>query len=204
MKKCVIISGGEYEPMEDLSGAEFIIACDKGYSYAFKRGINPDLAVGDFDSYDGEIDENLSVLRFQSEKDDTDTMIAVRYAVEHGFSEIQIRCALGARLDHTIANIQSGVFAVKQGVRTSIIGADAVIFIINEDKTTVPRRKNMSLSLFSHSDKCSGVTVKGAKSPLCNAELTNAFPLGVSNEWTEDEATISVEHGILLAVMSNL
>ena len=52
---CAIISGGEYSPMDDIKAAEYIIACDRGYSYAKRSGIVPDLLLGDFDSYTGKL-----------------------------------------------------------------------------------------------------------------------------------------------------
>ncbi|WP_423838563.1 hypothetical protein, partial [Treponema porcinum] len=45
---------------------------------------------------------------------------------------------------------------------------------------------------------------KGTKYTLDNAVLTNAFPLGVSNEWAENTAEIGVKDGILLVVESVL
>ena len=204
MKKCVIISGGEYEPMENIGNSDFIIACDKGYSYACKSGIVPDLVVGDFDSFDGEINEKLPVIRFQREKDDTDTMIAVKYAVQHGFDEIQIRCALGGRLDHTLANIQAGVYAVKHGLKAYVIGKETEIYILSNSEMTIPRKENCSISLLSHSDTCEGVSAMGVKYTLRNAGLTNGFPLGISNEWIAEEVTVSVEKGILLTIVSKL
>ena len=102
---CAIISGGEYSPMDDIKAAEYIIACDRGYSYAKRSGIVPDLLLGDFDSYTGKLPEGAAVERLPREKDDTDTMHAVRRALELGFTRISLYCALGGRLDHTLANL---------------------------------------------------------------------------------------------------
>ena len=121
---CVIISGGEFSPITGLRPEDFVIACDKGYTYAKRCGIVPNLVVSDFDSYAGQIDNGIPVERFPSEKDDTDTMIAVRYAVEHGFEEVRLFCALGGRLDHTLANLQALLYAQSHGLRASITGAD--------------------------------------------------------------------------------
>ena len=92
---CAIISGGEYSPMDDIKAAEYIIACDRGYSYAKRSGIVPDLLLGDFDSYTGKLPEGAAVERLPREKDDTDTMHAVRRALELGFTRISLYCALG-------------------------------------------------------------------------------------------------------------
>ena len=90
---CAIISGGEYSPMDDIKAAEYIIACDRGYSYAKRSGIVPDLLLGDFDSYTGKLPEGAAVERLPREKDDTDTMHAIRRALELGFTRAaRCRC----------------------------------------------------------------------------------------------------------------
>ena len=46
---------------------------------------------------------------------------------------------------------------------------------------------------------CQGVTIRGAKYGAEDVTLTNAFPLGVSNEFIiDEEAEITVEDGTLL------
>ena len=126
MKKlCAIISGGEADDLTGISDADFIIACDRGYAYAKAAGIRPDLLVGDFDSYTGALDKTVPVLDLPVEKDDTDTMAAVRWAVSEGFSELRLYCALGGRLDHLMGNIQALSFACAHGLRASLLGQDA-------------------------------------------------------------------------------
>ncbi len=203
-KQCVIISGGEFSPIEEVSPDDYIIACDRGYAYAERCGIVPDLVVSDFDSYAGQIDEGIPVIRFRSEKDDTDTMIAVRYAVEHGFESCRLLCALGGRLDHTIGNLQALVFAQEHGVRAMIDAPDTKVYTLRAGALSLPRRENWALSVFAAGDRCTGVSIRGAKYPLQDAELTNAFPIGVSNDWASDSAEVSVQSGILLIVLSKL
>lgn len=117
MKKCVIISGGVYTPAPEIESEDFVIACDKGCGYAKRDGIVPDLAVGDFDSYDGTVDPDIPIQRYRKEKDDTDTMIAVRYAVEHGFDEIE---------DHQRPRSQAGSYLREYPVRLLRGGTGAV------------------------------------------------------------------------------
>ncbi|MBR1456052.1 MAG: thiamine diphosphokinase [Oscillospiraceae bacterium] len=202
--RCVIISGGEFCPIEGLLPDDFIIACDRGYTYARRCGIVPDLVVSDFDSYEGPIDPGVPVDRFRSEKDDTDTMIAIRHAVEAGYDEVLLYCALGGRLDHLLANLQSLVFAQNHGVRAGIVSPDTWICTLRDGTLRLPRREGWSLSLFAAQDHCEGVSITGAKYPLQDAVLTSGFPLGVSNEWADDAATVSVRSGILLIVLSKL
>ena len=109
-RRCVIVSGGTFSPVEGLRSDDFVIACDRGYTYCDALNLRPDLVISDFDSYCGPVDSDIPLNTYASEKDDTDTMLAARYAVEHGFQSVLLCCALGGRLDHLIANLQTLVF----------------------------------------------------------------------------------------------
>ena len=202
--RCVVISGGDFSPVPGISPDDFVIACDRGYVYCERLGLRPDLIISDFDSYTGPVDSEIPLNRFVSEKDDTDTMLAVRYAVEHGFHELLLCCALGGRLDHLIANLQSLVFAQKHGLPAILLSEDTEIRTLADGALCVPRREDWSLSVFALDGPCRGVCITGAKYPLANAELLPSFPLGVSNTWAKEEAVISVEEGILLIVLSKI
>ncbi len=203
-KRCIIVSGGAFSPACDAKDSDFIIACDRGYLWCRQLGLKPDLLISDFDSYNGPVSPDLPLERHRPEKDDTDTMLAVRYAVEHGFSEALLCCALGGRLDHLIANLQSLIFAAHHGLRARIQAEDTEVFTLQNGSLSVPRREGWSLSLFALDGPCRGVSVRGAGYTLEDAELLPSFPLGVSNCWSADAAEISVREGILLIVLSRL
>ena len=141
--------------------------------------------VGDFDSYEGVLPSDLPVWRYKKEKDDTDTMIAIRYAVEQGFAQVELFCALGGRLDHLYANLQAAAFAVAKG------GGRVVI----HDSETM---------LYSVTDTCEDVCITGGKYALNHAVVTNTFPIGMSNQWAAEEAEISVGKGILMVMSARM
>lgn len=203
-RRILVISGGEFSPLESASGYDFVLACDRGCDYALRCGIKPDLVLGDFDSMSGGLPEGVTVERFVAEKDDTDTMLAVRYAVEHGYDSIDIRCALGGRLDHALANIQSAVYAASHGLEVSIADERNYLMTMLPGTLRLPRREGWSLSVFAAKDICTGVYIEGCKYPLNDATLTNHFPLGVSNAWKAPEAEIRLGEGLLLIIMSRL
>ena len=201
---CVIVSGGEYcELPDELRGADCVIACDRGWQYAEKLGLSPDLVVGDFDSAPPPA-IGVPVRRVPTRKDDTDTMLAVRHALEQGWRDVAICCAFGGRLDHTLANLQSGAYIAAHGGRARLLGADTDARIFADGEETFPRREGWSLSVFALSDSCAGVTIRGTKYECEDAALTNAFPLGVSNVWAAEEAAVRVGRGTLLVVQSRL
>lgn len=80
------------------------IAVDKGLSHLYKQGITPLMAIGDFDSLDDlQLLEDLQIEKFPVRKDDTDTALALQYAIAHGYDEIDIYGVIGGRIDHFMA-----------------------------------------------------------------------------------------------------
>ena len=200
---CAIISGGAFSPLENIEKAAFIIACDQGLAYAQRCKVKPDLLVGDFDSYQGKIPDGVPRLELPAEKDDTDTMAAVRCAVDEGWKRIALYCAFGGRLDHLLGNLQAAAFAVKNGAAVEIIDEDNRAQLFSNASVVIPERPGYSLTLLALSDTCRNVTAEGVKYPLAGETLTNAFPIGVSNEWRGD-ARVSVGEGVLMVLLSKM
>mgnify|MGYP000385838705 CR=1 FL=1 len=204
-KICAVISGGAYAPMEGIEECAFTVACDRGYIHAQRAGVRPDVILGDFDSYSGALPEGTEILRLPVEKDDTDTMSAVRHALDMGYRRIRIYCALGGRLDHLYANIQTGAFAAAHGARAELFGRGTHIYVLPGGAIELPYRRGWSLSVFAVTDEVRGVYVTGAKYPLADAVITNRFPLGTSNEWlSAAPVTVSAETGIYAVMLCRM
>ena len=202
---CLIISGAPecYFPVS-FTKADFVIACDAGYIHAQRADIVPDVIIGDFDSYLGDLPGGVEIIRTKPEKDDTDTMMALKLAIRRGYRRIMLVGALGGRVDHMLANISLIAFAATKGADLQLVDGHHQIFAVRDGKRRVPRSSWRNLSVFAFDTECTGVTLRGVKYPLEGAVLTNTFALGVSNEFTEDIAEISVESGILIVVLSDI
>lgn len=213
-KKCLIVSGGEFCPLEKTSNQfDYIIACDKGFEYCINLGLKPNIVLGDFDSISTDFKEHLTKINdcndmqiqsFPPEKDDTDTMLAVKTALSKNYNDITILCGFGNRLDHAYANIQTAAYIVQNGGKAKIIGSSDILYAFQNCTQFFPKKDNHSLSVFSYTEKCTNVCISGAKYNLENAELKNTFPLGVSNEWKEEKVQISTGEGILIVIQSLL
>lgn len=199
--KCIIFAAGEFSAVSFTHIPDaFVIAADAGLSHARSLGITPGLTVGDFDSEKGELTNCGEIIMHPPEKDDTDTMLAVKEALKRGYTDIVLYGALGGRLDHTLANIQTLAYIASHGGSAVLIGTRETVTVLSAGTLTFPRDKRGTLSLFSLGDKCTGVTLTGLKYPLNNATLTNAFPLGVSNCFTGCESTVTLKEGMLLVI----
>lgn len=183
---------------------DLILCADGGYRFAKDAGIEPHVILGDCDSMEAAHMPYEKLIRAPKEKDDTDTMLAIRYAIDQGASEALVLGGLGGRFDHTFANVQSLAFAHMHGVRASLIDGKNRVYLLENESITLTREPNMSLSLFAFSEVCKGVCVKGVQYPLENARLSQSFPLGVSNAFVSEEASVCVKQGILLLILSRL
>ncbi len=109
MSKCIIMCAGEFEPLQiEKEEDDFVIAADNGLSYLLELGILPDIVIGDYDSLSPEGQRTLReleetqperVVHLPVEKDDTDTMAAVREGLARGYDAFYLYAALGGRLD---------------------------------------------------------------------------------------------------------
>ena len=163
-----------------------------------------DLLLGDMDSIQGDPEPDLPVIRMPREKDDTDTMAAIRHGLTLGYREFLLLGALGGRLDHTMANLQAAAFLSRQGARCILLDEETTAMLLTDGSIHLPRRQGYALSLFSFTETCLGVSASGVRYPLHNAVLTNSMPIGVSNEWSGEEARISVEQGTLMILQSRI
>ena len=177
--------------------ADFVIAADGGYAAAKQLGIKPNLVVGDFDSL-GYVPEAEEIIRHPVRKDDTDTLLAIRLGLERGYRNFVITGALGGRLDHSFANLQSLLFLRDHGARGVLYGDGFAVTAVTDGSITVEGRG--TLSVFSMDPKATGVYLRDVSYCLENAELTSSFPIGVSNEFIGKPATIGVESGTLLVM----
>lgn len=204
-KRCVIFSAApidDYASIMHIVHAEqdYIICADAGYLHAQKMNITPNIVVGDFDSYIQPIDSKIEVLQYCTQKDDTDTMIAIKLALEKGFSNICLIGAIGGEYGHSYANIQAMHYIVNRGSDVVCYADDSIFRVVKNNSIRLNKKDGTHLSVFSYSDISYGVGIQGTKYTLDKAVLTSDFPLGVSNEIIEDTALVSVKTGSLLIV----
>lgn len=89
-----------------LRNDDFIVFCDSGLKHLESLQVNPGLIVGDFDSHDNP-HLGVETIVLPCEKDDTDTVFAVKEAIKRGFDDFLLIGVVGARLDHTLGNVSS-------------------------------------------------------------------------------------------------
>ena len=204
MKTCRIFAGGVIDDTSHIrvEAGDIVICADRGYEYASALGIKPDILVGDFDSYSGELPGGIEIHRSVPEKDDTDTMLAVRTALERGAEKIVLYGGTGGRIDHTIANIQTMTFEMEHGGSMIISDSRNEMMLAGAGEHIFPLRENWYFSVFAVSDEVHIDSMTGVKYPLTDYTLTRSFPLGVSNEIASESAYLEISSGTALIVRS--
>ena len=204
--KAIIITPYLLHPIREIVpnlSADLILCADIAYLTAKKEGIEPHAVIGDFDhaAHEEQLDGAKKVLRFSSVKDDTDTMLCVKYALNRGADDIVIVGGIGGRLDHTFANIQTLAYIRSRGAHGVILDGDHAVMMVDSD-FFVRKGAYHYASVFAYDPICRDITLEGFKYEAEHIDLTNDFPLGVSNEITDKTAKISVGEGCLLVILA--
>lgn len=209
MSRCVIVSAGElrdYARARDfLREGDFFVFCDGGLAHADGLGIKPDLVVGDFDSCDAGVlakwQDCCEIVQLPREKDDTDTLFAVKLALEKGFDDFLLLGAMGGRFDHALGNISILLYLQGLGKKAVLVDDYSVMQIVGKESFYIEDSSSY-FSVLTVAGDVSGVTIKNAKYPLEKASLTSDFQLGISNEVLPGKiAEVSVEQGRVLVVV---
>lgn len=207
MYSCLLVGGAPTEHkgldfvLENCS-FDTIIAVDAGYAALVERGIAPYHVFGDFDSLGfipQEVEGGACVHPFDPHKDFTDMDLALNFAIGEGFTHIIMCDGLHARLDHSLANLQLMAGAARKGQRVWGITEEEVVVALDAkgelDHLEIAAGSQGICSVLAHSDSVSGVYEIGLAYGLEDAQLTNCFPLGISNELTGQPARISLDAG---------
>lgn len=187
---CTIICGAPCDYFDTGLVKGFVICADRGLDYALSWGITPDLCVGDFDSAKEAVPNGVECVRAIPEKDETDALLAANIAIERGYSRLRFLCATGGRLGHTLANIQMLYGLKKRGISAELYGENERVELVLNESVRIPRF-NGYLSVFAY-DAEATITERGVKYAVESHVFTSDFPIGVSNEITEECAEITV------------
>lgn len=203
MKRCVIVGGAEinnYDYVRNrLCADDYIVFCDSGLKHLDALQVRPGLIVGDFDSH---INPNLDVetIVLPCEKDDTDTVFAVKEAIRRGYEDVLLIGVVGARLDHTLGNVYILEYLDNLDKKGFIIDDYSEMELVSRQTAYIGDSFRF-FSLLNITGIAKGITVKNAKYPLKDAEITCGYQYGVSNEvFPGMRAEVTVKEGKLLLI----
>lgn len=219
MSLCIIVGGADYCRLPDIIPEDaYIIACDSGYDRCMELGVKPDLIIGDMDSVKAPLPEDIPIIKAPCEKDDTDTMLAVKVAFEKGYMSFILTGVTGGcrRMSHTLAALSALEYICDHGGygcamdifnRYYVQGVGMAKYpyaaIMAED---IPESGDMFpfeyISVFSLTDRAE-ISMKGLKYGGEHMIVERGFPIGVSNEFKERFGEIRVFDGKILVILES-
>jgi len=213
LPRAVIIANGPFG-LIDLTTArrliaptDRLIAADGGARHCRALGLRPHVLIGDLDSVSpAELaaleTSGTQVLRHPVRKDQTDLELALDLAIRDGADDILILAALGARWDHTLANVfllaRPGLGAAR--VRLAD-GRQTISLLRGPGHISLDGHPYDTVSLIPIGGDALGVTTTGLEYPLTDSTLKFGSTLGVSNALVEARATVALQEGLLVCVL---
>ena len=216
MKNCLIVTGGKLDlafARSFLQKEAFhkVIAADAGLEAAEKLGLVPDYIVGDFDTVDPTVLERFQNIphivweKHRPEKNETDTELARSRALTLGCDRLVFLGATGGRLDHMLGNLHVLYACLQSGVEAWIVDEQNKLYLLDEGKTFYREQLwGKYVSFLPYTEQVAAITLCGFRYPLNRKDIRRGEEAGlcISNELSEDTATVTFEDGVLICVES--
>lgn len=209
-----IFLNGDFDPPwpnwpQRPSAHDLVIAADGGGRHPLGLGWPVHYLVGDFDSLDPTIMDQMVALgaiveRHPVHKDEIDFELALRLARRRGYEAIVVLGALGGRWDMTLGNLFLPMAAGW--------GCESILFrhgpwnfriISGPAELAITGQAGDRLSLLPLGGEAQGLTLSGCRYPLTDETLPAGLSRGLSNELMISEAELKIESGSLLVIHQN-
>lgn len=199
-KTCIIVANGDFSKTDIKKNVGDLLIVADSDNYKLLNIDDIDIFVGDFDSIT-QVPKNKKFIKLPIEKNDTDTMYAIKYAIKKGYKNFVLYGVLGKRFDHSLANIQSLNYIKDKGFAGVIYDTtnNLCLKIIKNETIEFDNKFTGTISGFSLTNK-SVISIEGLKYPLDNKVITNNCPLCISNEFIGEDSKITVYQGSFLII----
>jgi thiamine pyrophosphokinase len=188
-----------------IADNDTVIAVDGGLKRCLELNLLPDIVIGDFDSIEPSFLTQLPVsckkLAFSSEKNETDTQLAMQYCLEHNALEIVICNDLSGRFDHSFALVQNLMQAHKHNLKATVVSSSQILTVFTKD-TELSYPVGSLLSLISLTEKSTFLAAQGLKYSLSELTLYNWQSRGISNVFEQSKVKISLTEGTVLSIVT--
>ena len=205
----VIFLGGDAPSSGAIAAVNphVVIAADSGYAHAIDCGTEVDILIGDMDSITEEHrthaqHSGVHVISAPRDKDQTDTELAIDWAITNGYNHLHLVYGGGDRFDHHLGAVQalSNPRLADRKV-TAAIGT-AFIHVMHGPATLrFAADVNSSIGLVPVGGNARGVTTAGLQWALENEDLDVWSSRGVSNVAVGDEVAIGLKAGVLFVIV---
>lgn len=190
-----------------IAPEDMIIAVDQGLEIIHLVRLRPTLIIGDLDSLSelSLLNEygDVPLVKFSPDKNETDSELAMNWAISHGATEIIICNDMEGRIDHAIGLIPLLDFAKRQGVDCRIETGTQILRML-EDIDDLDYPEGTLISLLPLSEDAEFSSSVGLQYSLDGLVLKGRQTRGISNRLSASPARILKSRGDVLAVITIL
>lgn len=199
MSKVMLVAGmSQNVPL--MEGYDYV-GIDHGAVSCIKQQIPMVCAVGDFDSVSMEeramIEKVTKIVPLSTHKNETDTEVAIFYAMEHHYDEIILYGGLGGRIDHELANLY---LLIHREYPIMLMNEQNRIRLLKEGHYKIKKDGYQYLSFLALCDSC--ISETHVAYPLTRQEITTKDIYTVCNEIVEEDADITIHKGKVLMIQT--
>lgn len=204
--EALIVTGGECPSPSALEvlarAADLVVAADSGLDALAPTSILPDYIVGDFDSLTDRSllkrYENSHIIKYPSDKDATDTEIALDLCLAKGADRISVAGGGGGRLDHLLGILY---LFKRPGRPWAWHGSRESAYLVPPGSLgTFKVELGATVSVFPLMEGSAGMESAGLKWPL-EGLAWDPGRYGISNEATDGRPRIRAGGSALLVVL---
>lgn len=206
--RAIIVANGHVQAEENyvdlLQPDDLVIAANGGSSVALQLGLTPQVVIGDLDSLPPQLRSDLvargcQFVTYPARKDETDTELAIRYALRAGAQEIVLLGAIGDRFDHSLANVLLLGMPDLQSIPATLIAGYTQLWLLHGgSELEFGGQPGDIVTLLPLGQDASDISTDGLEWVLNGATLSFGLARGVSNLMTSTTARVHLGHGLLL------
>lgn len=213
-RKVVLVAGGNPDNWPDITDwredAQTVwVGIDRGALYLLERGIQPEMAIGDFDSLTSselaQVNQKIAHI-YQSipEKDDTDTQLALLKAAEkYPEASFLLIGATGGRMDHFLSNLWLPLEPRFARIlsKMKLIDRQNTLTYFSAGHFTIKKEADKKYLAFVCLTPVTNFSILDAKYTLKNEQVN--YPVSyASNEFVGKTVTFSFGSGTIVVIQS--
>lgn len=191
-----------FQPL--LHEATAVIAADGGAQHVLAAGAQPNLVIGDLDSFPPERRDEMEsagieFVQYPRAKDETDLELALLYAVRTYEEPVLVLGGLGGRLDQMFANILLLMHPQLRFHSIRFLTEHQRIWLTHGE-TEIKGERGDTVSLIPLGGDVQIAATSGLQWELADETLSFGPARGLSNVMTANVARVLVQSGHLLCV----
>ncbi|MFO7896841.1 MAG: thiamine diphosphokinase [Candidatus Cloacimonadales bacterium] len=201
MLKAIVVNGSALSKqrfLEIIAEVDELIAADGGANICRQYGIEPDIIIGDLDSWQQEQPTRAQIISVP-DQERTDLQKALEYADLENCEKVKIISAWGKRSDHSMVNmiiLSQSKFPEKLEIYDDF--SKTILLAAGRHEIEVPPKNLISFYAFG---SVQNLSLQGVEYELKQQDFAQGF-CGISNITRSKRIDVSLDKGLLFCAIA--